>query len=142
MSFGPASGYYNRPSRGLPCQVAPVTGCDFLAYSCAAARDLHPLPIGQRVAGLRSCANLILRKSEKKQQPGKSTGHCETKSNGTSVITVERRAPRPSSRAAGGGRPALSTDYPLITVNSAEPTRATFSSAKLVTLSNAACNCL
>jgi hypothetical protein len=22
----------------------PVTGCDFLAYSCAAARELHPLP--------------------------------------------------------------------------------------------------
>jgi len=22
----------------------PVTGCDVLAYSCAAARELHPLP--------------------------------------------------------------------------------------------------
>ena len=42
----------------------PVTGCVVLAYSCAAARDLHPLPIGRRVAGLRSCANLILRKSK------------------------------------------------------------------------------
>src|SRR5258708_5034235 len=63
MSFGPASGYYNRPSRGC-LQISPVTGCDFLAYSCAAARDLHPLPIGQRVASLRSCANLILRKSK------------------------------------------------------------------------------
>src|SRR5664279_2032994 len=30
---------------GCPFQAAPVTGCDFLAYSCAAARDLHPLPI-------------------------------------------------------------------------------------------------
>src|SRR3981081_3865544 len=67
---------------GCPFQVSPVTGCDVLAYSCAAARDLHPLPIGRLVAGLRSCANLILRKS-KKQQPGKSTGHCDTKSNGT-----------------------------------------------------------
>src|SRR4029077_134707 len=63
MSIGPASGYYNRPSQIFPFQVAPVTGCDVLAYSCAAARDLHPLPISQRVAGLRSCANLILRKS-------------------------------------------------------------------------------
>src|SRR6202158_2876752 len=49
---------------GLSFSEIPVTGCDFLAYSCAAARDLHPLPIGQRVAGLRSCANLILRKSK------------------------------------------------------------------------------
>src|ERR1700687_582316 len=65
---------------GLSFSEIPVTGCDFLAYSCAAARDLHPLPIGQRVAGLRSCANLILRKSEK-QQSGKSTGRCDTKSN-------------------------------------------------------------
>src|ERR1700704_1781911 len=64
MSFGPASSYYNRPSRGCLFQISPVTGCDFLAYSCAAARDLHPLPIGQRVASLRSCANLILRKSK------------------------------------------------------------------------------
>src|SRR5260370_16403053 len=24
--------------------ILPVTGCDFLACSCAAARDLHPLP--------------------------------------------------------------------------------------------------
>src|SRR6266849_10664423 len=64
MSFGPASGYYSRPSRVSVFRFSPVTGCDFLAYSCAAARDLHPLPIGQRVAGLRSCANLILRKSK------------------------------------------------------------------------------
>src|SRR6266853_1463440 len=35
-----ASGDYKRPS-----QVAPVTVCIVLAYSCAAARDLHPLPI-------------------------------------------------------------------------------------------------
>ena len=28
---------------GLP-RVYPVTICDFLAYSCAAARELHPLP--------------------------------------------------------------------------------------------------
>src|SRR6266853_306378 len=64
MSFGPASGYYNRPSQGCLFKISPVTGCDFLAYSCAAARDLHPLPISQRVAGLRSCANPILRKSK------------------------------------------------------------------------------
>src|SRR5580700_11781508 len=35
-----ASGFCRRPSQGL----LPVTGCDFLAYSCAAARELHPLP--------------------------------------------------------------------------------------------------
>jgi hypothetical protein len=28
---------------GLPGHH-PVTGCNFLAYSCAAARDFHPLP--------------------------------------------------------------------------------------------------
>lgn len=28
---------------GFPGNL-PVTGCDFLAYSCAAARELHPLP--------------------------------------------------------------------------------------------------
>jgi hypothetical protein len=28
---------------GLPGH-SPVTGCYFLAYSCAAARDFHPLP--------------------------------------------------------------------------------------------------
>src|ERR1700674_5643772 len=87
MSFGPASGYYKRPSRGCLFQISPVTGCDVLAYSCAAARDLHPLPIGQLVASLRSCANLILRKSEK-QQSGKSTGHCDTKSNCTPYVTL------------------------------------------------------
>jgi hypothetical protein len=37
------------PSGLLPWQTAfpellPVTGCCFLAYSCAAARELHPLP--------------------------------------------------------------------------------------------------
>src|SRR3981189_3481271 len=64
MSFGPTSGYYNRPSRVFLFRLSPVTGCDVLAYSCAAARDLHPLPIGQRVASLQSCANLILRKNK------------------------------------------------------------------------------
>jgi hypothetical protein len=33
------SDYRNRPS-----QITPVTGCNVLAYSCAAARDFHPLP--------------------------------------------------------------------------------------------------
>jgi uncharacterized protein len=28
----------------LPRDFSPVTGCHFLAYSCAAARDSHPLP--------------------------------------------------------------------------------------------------
>src|SRR5882672_204929 len=38
---------------GLP-GYAPVTDCDFLAYSCAAARDFHPLPSS---SGGRGCAN-------------------------------------------------------------------------------------
>ncbi len=44
VSFHSASGYYNRPSQ-ISFAGFPVTDCDFLAYSCAAARDLHPLPI-------------------------------------------------------------------------------------------------
>src|ERR1700739_480333 len=31
----------------------PVTGCDFLAYSCAAARELHPLPCLRHMAKTR-----------------------------------------------------------------------------------------
>src|SRR6202140_3674655 len=81
----------------FPFQVAPVTGCDALAYSCAAARDLHPLPISQRVAGLRSCANLILRKS-KNSSPVNLPGTLIQ-----SQTVMERRAPRPSSRGPGGG---------------------------------------
>src|SRR6202162_381155 len=38
-----------RPSR----DSYPVTGCDFLAYSCAAARELHPLPCLRRKAKTR-----------------------------------------------------------------------------------------
>jgi len=34
------SGYNLRPSQGS----GPVAGGGFLAYSCAAARDFHPLP--------------------------------------------------------------------------------------------------
>src|SRR5262245_1621896 len=36
----------------------PVTDCDFLAYSCAAARDSHPLPsssVDEGRANQRSC---------------------------------------------------------------------------------------
>jgi hypothetical protein len=40
---------YNRPS-----QVSPVTGCNFLAYSCAAARDFHPLPSSSVRRGART----------------------------------------------------------------------------------------
>ena len=55
---------------------------DVLAYSCAAARDLHPLPIEPAfrgpqqarfwldgvVAGLRSCANLVYNSRVEKEQ--------------------------------------------------------------------------
>jgi hypothetical protein len=70
---------------GCPFTVAvsrlyPVASRDFLAYSCAAARDLHPLPIVQRGAGLRSCANLHFEK-EQKPQPSQFTGRPDAKSN-------------------------------------------------------------
>jgi len=38
--------------RAFP-EFLPVAGCDFLAYSCAAARDLHPLPCLCREAKTR-----------------------------------------------------------------------------------------
>jgi hypothetical protein len=57
-----------------------VTGCDFLAYSCAAARDLHPLPIAP------ACRRpTIMREpdyeKEQKRQLRKFTGHAARKSN-------------------------------------------------------------
>ena len=30
---------------GFPVQINPVTDCGVLAYSCAAAREFHPLPV-------------------------------------------------------------------------------------------------
>ncbi len=38
--------------RAFP-EFLPVAGCDFLAYSCAAARELHPLPCLCRAAKTR-----------------------------------------------------------------------------------------
>src|ERR1700674_2979152 len=101
MSFGPASGYYKRPSRGCLFQISPVTGCDVLAYSCAAARDLHPLPIGRLVGSLRSCANLILRKN-KNSSPANLPGTAIQ-----SQTVVEERAPRRIKSGGRAGRPAL-----------------------------------
>jgi hypothetical protein len=63
LSFRPASGCCNRPSQVVFSDI-PVTGCVVLAYSCAAARDLHPLPIRRRLAALRSCANLNIEKEQ------------------------------------------------------------------------------
>jgi len=54
-SFRSASGYYNRPSQGV-FQTFPVTACDVLAYSCAAAREFHPLPVAPA-----SCWTTIMR---------------------------------------------------------------------------------
>ena len=52
VSLNSASGYYKRPSQGFVLSP-PVTDCDFLAYSCAAARELHPLPCLRRAAKTR-----------------------------------------------------------------------------------------
>jgi hypothetical protein len=44
-----ASQAYKMPDDGSrPSRVSPVAGCDFLAHSCAAARELHPLPSSHR----------------------------------------------------------------------------------------------
>ena len=39
--------------------LIPVTGGDFLAYSCAAARDLHPLPCLHRAAKTREPKDVL-----------------------------------------------------------------------------------
>jgi hypothetical protein len=41
-----------------------VTGCYFLAYSCAAARDFHPLPSSSVLTRLREPKVLRKNKSE------------------------------------------------------------------------------
>jgi len=78
-----------------------VAGCGFLAYSCAAARELHPLPIAP------ACRRpTIMREpnfeKEQKQQPSKSTGHFDTKSiacgvTGVSPVKAGGRAGTPGS---------------------------------------------
>src|SRR3982074_1664574 len=51
------------------------------------------------------CQPTIMREpnfeKEQKQRSGKSTGHCDTKSNGTSLVVVMRRVSRASSRVTG-----------------------------------------
>jgi len=49
---------------GLP-GIYPVTGCDFLAYSCAAARELHPLPCLRRKAKTRKPKDICISKNTK-----------------------------------------------------------------------------
>jgi hypothetical protein len=40
-------------------ELLPVTGCDFLAYSCAAARELHPLPCLRHKAKTRQPKGIL-----------------------------------------------------------------------------------
>ncbi len=99
---------------GFPFQDVPVTGCGVLAYSCAAARDLHPLPIAPACRWPTIMREPNVEK-ERKLRPSKSTGPADRKSN---------------------------SFYFFIRGNAADPTRATFSSANAVTRSSDACNCL
>src|SRR5450631_1259744 len=71
LRFAPVSwltskGGLRRPATttGLPGGF-PVTGCNFLAYSCAAARDFHPLPNSS--SRRRGRANQIIVKERKKR---------------------------------------------------------------------------
>src|ERR1039457_5306297 len=94
---------------GCHFQTPPVTGCGFLAYSCAAARELHPLPIAP------ACRRpTIMREPNFEKEQNSSPANLP----GTPIqsqLLVERRASREpalsavegSSRAAGRGRPAL-----------------------------------
>jgi hypothetical protein len=79
----------------------PVTGCDVLAYSCAAARDLHPLPIAPVFGRPTIMREPNLRKSKTAAQQIYRARI--TKSNACEVKEVKRRQPRlhPDSRAAG-----------------------------------------
>ena len=63
---------YNRPSR-----ASPETGCDFLAYSCAAARDFHPLPSSSPDEGARTKEVV----KELTDMVGKIYSHRRVKSN-------------------------------------------------------------
>jgi hypothetical protein len=46
--------------------IFPVTGCDFLAYSCAAARELHPLPCLRHRAKTRKPKDISNQRTEKR----------------------------------------------------------------------------
>jgi hypothetical protein len=63
---------YSRPSR-----ASPVTGCDFLAYSCAAARDFYPLPSSSYDKGARTKEVV----KEQTDVVGKTYSLAEMKSN-------------------------------------------------------------
>ena len=55
--------------------LLPVTGCDFLAYSCAAARELHPLPCLRRGAKTRKPKDISKNEnSGQRNLAGKSSG--------------------------------------------------------------------
>jgi hypothetical protein len=59
--------------------MLPVDGCDFLAYSCAAARELHPLPCLCHGAKTRKPKDVSKNGKEWRE---KSTGRGGGKSNG------------------------------------------------------------
>jgi hypothetical protein len=61
--------------RKRPSQEFPVTDCSVLAYSCAAARDSHPLPSS---SVLTSCANQILAKNKTEQDGNLIVLWCES----------------------------------------------------------------
>src|ERR1700675_4647624 len=92
MSFGPASGYCNRPSQVVFSDIpSDRLRCPRLQLrgSAGFAPASHK-PACRRPTIMRE-PNF---EKEQKQQPGKFTGHCDTKSNRISVMTVERRASR------------------------------------------------
>src|SRR6266481_6536104 len=79
MSFGPAAGYYNRPSQVVFSDVpSDRLRCPRLQLrgSAGFAPASHK-PACRRPTIMRE-PNF---EKEQKQQPGKFTGHCATKSN-------------------------------------------------------------
>jgi hypothetical protein len=65
-------------------EFLPVTGCDFLAYSCAAARELHPLPCLRHKAKTRKPKDIS--KNEKYWFEKFTGGRCWKSTGGHGLV--------------------------------------------------------
>jgi hypothetical protein len=108
LAIGPGPGIRNLQT-AFP-GVLPVDGCDFLAYSCAAARELHPLPC--------LCRGAKTRKPKDISKNGKSwcqefIGWGQWKSN-RGRVEGPSRSDDGSPMAAGSSPPACLRGEPSL----------------------------
>jgi hypothetical protein len=85
-----------------PSQVSPVASCDFLAHSCAAARELHPLPNSHR---------LVVVAPMRAHEPNSIVER--TKVDGLKNLLGQRLGSQPAGSSppfSGDGRGAFSRD--------------------------------